>query len=119
MSLRSSLYYNNKRLGGPRLREGDQIYLLRRNIKTTRSSDKLDHRKLGPFKIVRNIKNVSFELQLPLTIKIYPVFHISFLESADPNISQGPEPEIHPDLQKFEDEVERILDVRKTRGRLQ
>jgi hypothetical protein len=118
MSLRSLMYYNSKRLEGPRLRERDQVYLLRRNIKTTRPSDKLDYKKLGPFKIVRNIKKVSFELQLPPTMKIYPVFHISFLKPANPNIPQGPAPKIHPDSQKFEDEVERILDVRKTRGRL-
>jgi hypothetical protein len=62
MLLRSSMYYNSKRLEGSRLKEGDQIYLLRRNIKTTRPSDKLDHKKFGSFKIVRNIKNVSFEL---------------------------------------------------------
>src|SRR5450755_1833329 len=71
MSLRSSLYYNNKKLGGPRLRKGDQIYLLRRNVRTTRPNDKLDHKKLGPFKIVRNIRDISFELQLPPTIKIH------------------------------------------------
>jgi hypothetical protein len=52
MLLHSSAYYNSKRLGGSRLREGDQVYLLRRNIKTTRPSDKLDYKKLGPFKIV-------------------------------------------------------------------
>jgi hypothetical protein len=119
MSLRSSMYYNSKRLEGPRLREGDQVYLLRRNIKITRLSDKLDHKKLGPFKIVRNIKNVSFELQLPPTMRIHPVFHISFLGSADPNIPQSLAPEIHPDSQEFEDEVEKILDIRKIRGRLQ
>jgi hypothetical protein len=62
MSLRFLLYYNSKRLEGPRLKERDQVYLLRRNVKTIRPSDKLDHRKLGPFKIIRNIKNVSFEL---------------------------------------------------------
>src|SRR5450755_3920041 len=119
ISLRFSLYYNSKRLEGPRLREGDQVYLLRRNVKTVRPSDKLDHKKLGPFKIIRNIKDISFELQFPPTMRIYPVFHILFLESADPNIPQGPAPEIHPDSQEFEDEVEKILDVRKSKGRLQ
>jgi hypothetical protein len=119
MSLRSSIYYNSKRFGKPRLREGNQIYLLRRNIKTTRPSDKLDYKKLGPFKIVRNIKNVSFELQFPPTMKIHLVFHISLLKLAEPNIPQSPAPKIHPDSQEFENEVERILDVRKTRRRLQ
>src|SRR5450755_5192120 len=119
MSLRFSLYYNSKRLEGPRLREGDQVYLLRRNIKTVRPSDKLDHKKFNPFKIIRNIKDISFELQFPPTMKIHPVFHISLLEPADPNIPQGLTPEIHPDSQELEDEVVKILNVRKARGRLQ
>jgi hypothetical protein len=119
MSLRSLLYYNSKRLKGPRLREGNQVYLLRRNIKTTRPSDKLNHKKLSLFKIVRNIKDVSFELQLPPIMRIHPVFHISLLKLANPNISQGPAPEIHPDFQELEDEVKRILNIRKSRGRLQ
>jgi hypothetical protein len=119
ISLRSSLYYNNKRFEGSRLKKRDQIYLLRRNIKITRLSDKLDYKKLNLFKIVRNIKNVSFELQFPLIMRIYPVFHISLLESADPNIPQSPAPKIYPDSQELEDKVERILNVRKTRERLQ
>jgi hypothetical protein len=52
-------------------------------------------------------------------MRIYPVFHISLLEPADPNIFQGPAPEIHPDSQELEDEVKKVLDVRKTRKRLQ
>jgi len=30
---------------------GDKLWLIRRNIKTTRSCDKLDYQKLGPFPI--------------------------------------------------------------------
>jgi hypothetical protein len=52
-------------------------------------------------------------------MKIHLVFHISLLEPADLNIPQGPAPEIHPDSQELEDEVEKILDIRKTRERLQ
>jgi hypothetical protein len=119
MSLRSLLYYNSKRFEGSRLRKKDQVYLLRRNVKTTRPNDKLDHKKFGPFRIVRNIKNINFELQLPPTMRIYPVFHISFLESTNLNIPQSSALEIYPDSQELEDEVEKILNVRKSRGRLQ
>jgi hypothetical protein len=112
------MHYNKKRLEGPYLREEDKVYLLRRNIKTTRPSDKLDHRKFRPFKIKRNIRDVSFKLELPLIMKIYPIFHISLLEPASPDILEGPVPEIHPDTQEEEFEVERILDVRSHRRRL-
>jgi hypothetical protein len=59
---RMTFYVNKLRLESPRLREGNIIYLLRRNIKITRSSDKLDSKKIGLFKIKRNIRDISFEL---------------------------------------------------------
>jgi hypothetical protein len=92
------MYYNKSKLEGSRFRKGDLVYLLRRNIKIIKLSDKLDHKKFGPFKVKRNIKNISYELYLLPTIKIYPVFHISLLELADPDTPTGPAPEIHPDL---------------------
>jgi hypothetical protein len=92
------MYYNKSKLEGPRFRERDLVYLLRRNIKTTRPSDKLDHKKFGPFKIKRNIKDISYEFHLLLTMRIYSVFHISLLELADPDMSTGPAPEIHFNL---------------------
>ncbi|CZS97185.1 uncharacterized protein RAG0_06338 [Rhynchosporium agropyri] len=46
-------YYNKNRSQEPTLQEGDRVYLLRKNINTQRPSDKLDHKKLGPFKIKR------------------------------------------------------------------
>ena len=93
--------------------------MLRRNVKTTRPSDKLDHKKFGPFRIKRNIRDVSFELLLPKSMKIHPVFHISLLEPADQDIPEGPAPEIHPDSQEEEYEVEEILGVRTRHGKLQ
>jgi hypothetical protein len=60
----------------------------------------LDHKKFGPFKIKRNIKDVSFELCLPPTMKIHPVFHISLLEPAPAGAAEGPAPEIDPETQE-------------------
>jgi hypothetical protein len=56
-----TLYANKSKFGRPRLRERDLVYLLRRNIKTTRLNDKLDLKKIGLFKVKRNIRNISFE----------------------------------------------------------
>jgi hypothetical protein len=93
------MYYNKSKLEGPRFREGDLIYLLRRNIKTTRLSDKLDYKKFGSFKVKRNIKDISYELHLLLTIRIYPIFHIFLLEPANSDTPISPAPEIYLDLQ--------------------
>jgi hypothetical protein len=92
------MYYNKSKLEEPRFQEKDLIYLLRRNIKTIKPSNKLDYKKFGPFKIKRNIKDISYKFYLLFTIRIYSIFHISLLELADPNMSTGPAPEIHPDL---------------------
>ena len=53
---------------------GDFVWLDRRNIKTARPSDKLDERNLGPFQIVKK-RGQAYELELPDTMHIHPVFH--------------------------------------------
>jgi len=116
---RMTLYANKSRLEGPHLRGGDLVYLLRRNIKTTRPSDKLDSKKIGPFKVKRNIRDISFELELPPTMRIHPVFHISLLEPAHPDTPEGPAPELDPEIQELVYDVESILAVRRRRNRLQ
>jgi hypothetical protein len=54
--------------------------LIRRNIQTKRPSTKLDHKKLGLFKIKRITGLVNYELVLPKTMNIYLVFYIFLLE---------------------------------------
>ena len=62
------------------------VYLYRINIKIKRPSDKLDHTKLGPFKIKEKLGLVTYELELPKGMRIHPVFYISLLESAPKNV---------------------------------
>jgi hypothetical protein len=108
------VYYNKLKLEGPRFKKKDLIYFLRKNIKIIRPSNKLDHKKFGPFKIKRNIKNINYKLHLPPTIKIHPIFHISLLELADPDTPAGPAPEIYPNLQKKVYTVEKVLKIENT-----
>jgi hypothetical protein len=89
-----TLYANKSRLEKSRLQGKNLIYLLRRNIKIIRLSDKLDLKKIGLFKIKRNIRDINFELKLPLIIKIYLIFYISLLKPAYFNIFKGPTPEL-------------------------
>ena len=113
-----TLYANKSKFGRSRLRGKDLIYLLRRNIKIIRLSDKLDLKKIGPFKIKRNIRDVSFELKLFPIIRIYSIFHFSLLKLAYPNISKGLVPELDFKIQELVYDVESILAVRKCRNRL-
>ena len=74
------LYYNTGRSIGPTLKKGDRVYLLRKNIATARLSDKLDYRKLGPFKIAEVKGLVYFKLKLLKSINIYLIFYILLLK---------------------------------------
>ena len=93
-----TLYANKSRLGEPRFQKKDLIYLLRRNIKIIRLSDKLNLKKIDPFKVKRNIRNINFEFKLPPTMRIYPVFHLSLLELVYPDISENPVSELDPEI---------------------
>ncbi|KAL0932744.1 pol protein [Colletotrichum truncatum] len=100
-------YADKTRVEGLTLKEGDSAYLLRRNIKTKRLSDKLDFKKLRPFEITKKVSNVNFKLALPDTMKYHPVFHILLLEPAPKGSRTIDHIEVDPE-QDYE--VERILD---------
>ncbi|QLI66325.1 Transposon Tf2-12 polyprotein [Metarhizium brunneum] len=106
---RMAQYHNRKRSKGPIFGEGDMVYLLRRNIKTTRPSDKLDYKKLGPFAIKKRISTNNYELSLPKTMRNHPIVHISLLEKAPNNAPAEEDIEV---MNETEYEVERILDMR-------
>jgi hypothetical protein len=93
-----TLYANKSRLGGPYFREKNLIYLLRRNIKIIRPSDKLDLKKIGLFKIKRNIRDISFELKFLSIIRIYLIFYLSLLKPVYPDISKSPVPKLNPKI---------------------
>src|SRR5437868_4833140 len=79
------VYTNRKHLGGLKLKERDKVYLLRQNIKTKRPSSKLDHKKLGLFKIKWKTRLVNYKLDLLASMRIHLVFYILLLELAPPN----------------------------------
>ena len=83
LSAKNALYYDRKRNKDITFKKGNKVYLLRRNIKTTKPNSKLNHIKIGPFRILRSIKGISFKLDLPNIIRIYPVFHALLLKPAN------------------------------------
>ena len=89
-------------------RVGERVYLWTDNIKTKRVSKKLDHQSIGPFMIKRNIKDLSYELDLSVNMRIHSVFHAFMLQSCDQFILLQTKPT--PVESDEEYEVERILD---------
>ena len=80
---RSAFYHSKHYTEASMLKERNKVYLLQKNIKITRSSKKLNYIKIESFKIIRNIKNVSFKLDLSEKIKRkHSVFYIFLLKSA-------------------------------------
>jgi hypothetical protein len=84
--------------------------LIQRNIQTKQPSTKLDHKKLGLFKIKKVIRLVNYELILPKTINIYLVFYISFLELVLLGVLLAPVTEIKLVNLNTEYKIKEILD---------
>ena len=64
IAARIAIYYDQKYSIGPTLKEGDKVYLLRRNVKTKRPSEGLDHKKLRPFEVREQVRPVNYRLKL-------------------------------------------------------
>ena len=86
---------------------GERVYLWTDNIKIKWVSKKLDHWSIESFMIKRNIKDLSYELDLSVNMRIHSVFHAFMLQSCNQFISLQIKPTlVEPDE---EYEVERIL----------
>jgi hypothetical protein len=76
-------HYDKRRLEGPRLERGDKVYLISRNLCTSRLNRKLDFKKIRPFRIDERVSSSNYRLSLLATIRLRTyVFHISLLELA-------------------------------------
>jgi hypothetical protein len=109
-------YYNKYYNIEPTLKERNKIYLIQRNIQTKQPSTKLDHKKLGLFKIKRIIRLVNYELVLPKIINIYLVFHISLLELVLLGVLLAPITEIELVNPNTEYKIKKILDHKQVRN---
>jgi hypothetical protein len=112
------LYYNKYYNIKPMLKERDKAYLIRRNIQINQPSTKLDHKKLGLFRIKKIIGPINYELVLPKTMNIHPVFYIFFLELVLPGVLPAPVTEIELVNPSIEYKIKEILDYKQIRNRI-
>ena len=56
---------------------GDQVWLEGKNLHLPYQATKLVPKRYGPFKIIKEISPVAYQLALPLTWRIHNTFHAS------------------------------------------
>jgi len=73
---------DRRRGPAPSFQVGDEVWLNGKNIRTCRPSRKLDNKHHGPYEIKGMIGTHAYRLDLPNTMKIHKVFHVSLLDLA-------------------------------------
>lgn len=113
---------NKSRTAARNFKPGDKVWLNLKNVKSLRPSRKLDYKNGGPFKIKKAVGNYAFELELPKSLKIHPVFHVSLLFPATCDPLPGQRSSISPPFKVESEysnyEVERIIGSRWENGEL-
>ena len=117
-------FYDLHQQAPPSYKLGDKVWLNAQNITTTRPMKKLDHKWLGPYKINKVVSRNAYGLELPASFgRTHPVFSVVLLRpyEEDPIVERHslppPPPIIRDGIQEYE--VEKILDSRIFRGRLE
>src|SRR6266702_3640276 len=94
--------------------EGDQVWIEGMNIKTLYPSAKLSPKRYGPFKVLEQLSEAIYRLEIPRHWKIHNVFHANLItpyketELHGPNFTHPP-PDLIEGEQEFE--VKKILDA--------
>jgi len=120
--LQKKEYYDLHRKPDLNLQSGDMVWLLPRNIKTTRPSKKLDYKIIGPFKILAKRGTSAYKLALPPSMAIHNTLQISLIEPYQDNRFPLQIKEPTPPIQKQgedEYELDEIIDSRLHYNKLQ
>ncbi|KAI2646112.1 Transposon Tf2-6 polyprotein [Labeo rohita] len=121
---RYKIFADARRRAAPIYQPGDLVWLSTRDVRLRLPCRKLSPRYIGPFRILRQINEVTFQLQLPPRYRIYPTFHISLLKPVSPPVTDPPGAEAEPPPPEVLDQpsiysVHEILDSQRRGGRLE
>ncbi|QRW17320.1 Retrotransposable element Tf2 protein [Rhizoctonia solani] len=103
----------------PEYSVGEKVWLDGKNVELRTNSNKLDPRRLGPFKIIEKVSSHAYRLELLETLKIHNVFYVGLLSKSHEAPSQPfpeqPPPETIEGEEEYE--VEQIIDSKRQRGK--
>ena len=115
-------FMDRKQGKGKEYRVGDLVLLSMKNLKWQmkgRRSEKLTERFIGSYKIKGIISSNAVELDLPKSIRIYPIVNVSRVQLYKPQVERQkktpPKPVIIKEEKEFE--VEKILNKRMVWGK--
>jgi Chromo (CHRromatin Organisation MOdifier) domain len=74
-------------------------------------------RYFGPFRIIEQVGNVAYRLELPAKLKVHPAFHVSMLKAYDSSERHQLPPSGYVLDGELHWNVERVLDHRWVYGR--
>ena len=95
---------------------GDKVWLEARNLKRNVFNPKFTAKREGPFKVTKVLSSLSYQLEIPKSWKIHPMFHASLLTPYKENDIHGPNYlQLPPDLINGEEEYE-VKRILKHRG---
>ncbi len=86
MQERSVKYQNKKQKTVSQLKKRNKVYFFTKNLRTRKSSKKLNYIKIGLFLVKKTKKSVNYKLDLFKNAKVFSVFYILLLKSVDSNI---------------------------------
>ena len=116
-------FYDQHRDQGVSYKVGDMVWLDGKDLRTDRPSKKLEDKRYGPYKVTKVVGPNAYQLKLPPSMKIHPVFNTVKLRPFHPDTIPGrkppsrPPPVIEGDHPEWE--VEYIKDSRIYRDKLQ
>jgi len=62
---------NQRCIPAPNIQVGSEVWLDACNIQTTRPMRKLDWKRLGPFRVRKQVTPYAYELELPASVRIH------------------------------------------------
>ncbi|KAI2644447.1 Transposon Tf2-9 polyprotein [Labeo rohita] len=113
-----------RRRATPNYQPGDKVWLSTKDIRLRLPCCKLSPRYIGPFEILRQINEVTYQLQLPPRYRIHSTFHVSLLKPYFPSATEITGAEAEPPPPEILDQpsvytVHEILDSRRRGGHLE